>query len=126
MKHDDYVALYEELLTSSKYDVQCGVREATVFLAGIIKGRNKAWEYYNKACEELEKVRATHASEIAALQDELARVEAERDMLKKDRDEFAEEAGLNPDPRCKRCGKPRRHWQVYCGAACSAAAEMKL
>ncbi len=23
-------------------------------------------------------------------------------------------------PTCKRCGKPRREWQVFCGAGCSA------
>ena len=24
---------------------------------------------------------------------------------------------------CRRCGKPKERWQVYCGAACSAQAE---
>jgi len=26
----------------------------------------------------------------------------------------------SPTPTCKRCGKPRLDWQVFCGAACSA------
>jgi hypothetical protein len=24
---------------------------------------------------------------------------------------------------CKRCGKPKHVWQIYCGAACTAKAE---